>query len=73
MIFTEYLIAAPQSTPDGVMEELKRVFTEAEIIEICWTTLYFNIPHRYGSAMGVDAPDHDNLVLKSALPDPVKA
>ena len=65
MTFIEYIMAAPQSTPDSLFDTLKRHFTEGEIVEIIWSTLYYNIPHRFGAALDTGTPDGDNLVVKT--------
>lgn len=66
MTFIEYLMAAPRSTPKTVFATLQKYFSDGEIVEIIWSTLYYNIPHRFGAAVDTGTPDGDNLVYKTA-------
>jgi len=61
----ELVVTGPDSITDSMFEEVQRHFTNEEIIELSYVALYFNMPHRFAAAVHVDAPDGDNLVVRS--------
>ena len=65
LMFAELLITSPEAVSDSFFQELQLHFDKNEILELCYFALYYNIPHRYASALHVDAPDHENLVHRS--------
>ena len=64
LLFAELLITSPESVTDSFFEEVRLHFSPAEILEMCYYVLYYNIPHRYASALHVDPPDGDNLKVQ---------
>lgn len=65
LMFAELLITNPEAVSDSFFEELQLHFDKNEILELSYFALYYNIPHRYASALHVDPPDQENLVLRS--------
>ena len=59
LMFAELLITNPEAVSDSFFEELQLHFDKNEILELS----YF--AHRYASALHVDPPDQENLVLRS--------
>jgi alkylhydroperoxidase family enzyme len=50
----EFYIVSPESVTDAMFDELKKHFSEAEIVEMLFMTGYYNLLHRFNTAIDLD-------------------
>ena len=62
--YAEYLIASPQSISDERFDGLRVFFSEAEVVELSFFVLFYNMLHRFNTAIDLGPPDGDNIVVR---------
>jgi alkylhydroperoxidase family enzyme len=50
----EFYIASPESITDAMFDDWKKHFSEGEIVEILFMTGYYNLLHRFNTAIDLD-------------------
>jgi alkylhydroperoxidase family enzyme len=63
LLFVELLITSPQGITDALWDELRRWFSDAQIVELCFFTLTYNTAQRFNTAIDLDPKDGTNLVV----------
>ena len=64
LFFEELLITSPQGITDELFDEMRRWFSDAQIVELCFFVLTYNMLQRFNAAIDLD-PHGDGLVLGS--------
>ncbi len=66
--YVELLIMNPQAVTDELFDRLKQHFSEAEIVEMSFVTGYYNMMHRFNTAIDLEPQNGDNIVVKEHIP-----
>lgn len=62
--FAEKLITDPSSVSDAAFEELKRHFSEGEIVELCFFVGFYNLLHRFNAAIDLEPIAGEAIVVR---------
>ena len=65
LLFAELYITSPDSITDELFDELKRYFSEEQIVELMFFVGTYNMLHRFNAAIDIEPRDGDNLVVLS--------
>jgi alkylhydroperoxidase family enzyme len=73
LLFAELLITSPAGLTDALWDEMRRFFTDAQIVELCFFVLTYNTAQRFNTAIDLDPRDGTNLVVQHMRGDRLAA
>ncbi len=62
--FAELLITAPDQISDTLFADLRRHYTDSEVIEICWFILNYYKNHCFNTSVRIVPKDGENIVIE---------
>ena len=65
LMFAELYLLTPDAINDELIAELRKYFSDGQIVEIMFFIGTYNLVQRFNTAMDVDPRDGDNLVTSS--------
>jgi alkylhydroperoxidase family enzyme len=64
LLFAELIITSPSGITDALFDEMRRWFSDSEIVEFCFFVLTYNTAQRFNAAIDLDPEAGEDIVVR---------